>query len=52
LSAIAAIAEDEKRIENMFVNHSINKEGLFGVWTYMNGEKRQVLLDSYYPCKN
>ncbi len=36
----------------MFVNHTINKFGLFGVWTYINGEKKQVLLDSYFPCKN
>lgn len=52
LSAIAAIAENEERIKVMFVSHTINKEGLFGVWTYINGEKKQVLLDSYFPCKN
>jgi hypothetical protein len=24
---------------------------LFGIWTFINGEKKQVLLDSYFPCK-
>ena len=36
----------------MFVTSEINKEGVYGIWTYINGEKKQVLVDSYFPCKS
>jgi predicted nucleic acid-binding Zn finger protein len=52
LSAIAAIAEDEKRIIRMFVDTEVNKHGVFGIWVYINGEKKQVLVDNYFPCKS
>ena len=35
----------------MFVDSKINREGLFGVITYINGVKEQTLIDNYFPCK-
>ena len=35
----------------MFVTSTINREGLFGIITYINGIKEQTLVDNYFPCK-
>ena len=52
LSAFAAIAEFPGAIEKMFETNTNPKEGIFGVWVYTNGERQQVLVDNYFPCKS
>lgn len=52
LAAIAAIAEGTDRTTKMFLCHEVNSQGVYGIWSYINGEKKQCLVDSYFPCKN
>lgn len=35
----------------MFLSDAINKEGVFGVKTYSNGEENLILVDNFFPCK-
>ena len=39
ISVLAAIAEHPNRIRNMFMTDKINREGIFGVRVYKNGEE-------------
>ena len=52
LSVLAAISENAHRIEKMFITDKVTREGLFAVWVYIHGEKQQVLIDNYFPCRN
>ena len=36
----------------MFISDQVNREGIFGVIVYQNGEKREVLIDNYFPCRS
>lgn len=52
LSALTAISENPSRIRQMFVTDKINKEGMFGVNMYKDGEYTLVLVDNLFPTKN
>ena len=39
LTTLAAIAEDPKRIKRMFISSEVNREGVFGIVCYKNGER-------------
>ena len=45
-------SENPGRIKDLFESHEVNKEGIFGVNMTKNGEKVQVVVDSYIPCRN
>lgn len=51
MAAFASFAEVEERVRNLFVSDICTREGMFGVITYMNGIKKQVLVDNYVPCR-
>ena len=52
LSALSAITEHPERIQRLFVNSTLNEAGVYGVRMTKNGEKLQVIVDSYIPCLN
>lgn len=37
---------------DLFESHEVNGEGIFGVNMTKNGEKVQVVVDSYIPCRD
>lgn len=39
-------------IESIFVNKSLNQAGIFSIVCYKHGEKQQVIIDDYFPCRN
>ena len=52
LSALGAMTEKERVIEQIFVNSDLNKAGIFSIISYKHGEKQQVIIDDYFPCRN
>ena len=52
ISVLASIAEHPNRIRNMFMTNKINREGIFGVRIYKNGEETLVTIDNLFPCKS
>ena len=51
LSALAAISEKPSRVRKLFVTDKLHQPGIFAVIVYKNGEKQQVLVDDYFPCR-
>ena len=52
LSALSSISEDDKRIRKMFVSDRVNREGIFAIYTFFGGERKQVVVDNFFPCKS
>ena len=50
LSAISVLTEHPNRIRKLIVSDKMNKEGVFGVKLFKNGEEQIVILDNYIPC--
>ena len=49
LASLSAIAEYPDRIKKIFLTHEINIAGCYAVTMYINGEKRTVVVDDYFP---
>ena len=52
LSSLAALTEKPDRIRNLFVNDTINANGVTGVLLCKNGLKQCVIVDDCIPVKN
>jgi len=52
LAALASISEEDHRIRKMFVSDKVIREGIFGIYTYFGGERKQVVVDNFFPCKS
>tara|TARA_B110000285_G_C15105152_1_gene607515 strand:+ start:374 stop:1507 length:1134 start_codon:yes stop_codon:yes gene_type:complete len=44
------LTEHPNRIRKLLVSDKMNKEGVFGVRMFKNGEEQTVVLDNYIPC--
>lgn len=49
LSALSALAEDPKRIRELFLTKETNYAGCYAVQLYVNGEKQTVVVDDQFP---
>ena len=49
LSALAALAEQPKRIKDMFLSKSVTQSGAYAVRLYVNGEPQDVVVDDSFP---
>eukprot|EP00727_Mastigamoeba_balamuthi_P011589 m51a1_g7052 putative calpain family cysteine protease (909) ;mRNA; f:150075-152949 len=49
LSSLSVLAERSHRIENLFCAHEDNGWGVFCVTVFHNGERKDVLVDDYFP---
>ena len=49
LSSLAALAEFPDRIKRIFITKEVNSAGCYAVQMYINGEKRTVVVDDYFP---
>ena len=52
LASLSAIAEYPNRIKKIFLTHEVNEAGCYAVTMYINGEKRTVVVDDYFPYDN
>lgn len=52
LASLSAIAEFPNRIEKIFITKEVNEAGCYAVSLYVNGEKRTVVVDDYFPYCN
>ena len=50
LSAIGALCKYPKLLENLFLFKEKTKENMYGIYFYINGLKKLVLIDDYLPC--
>lgn len=50
LSAISVLTEYPDRVRKMFVSQKMNKQGVFGIKMYKNGERQTVIIDDSIPC--
>jgi hypothetical protein len=39
-------------VRNLFVSDKLQKEGIYAVRMYKNGEEQEVVIDDYIPCKD
>ena len=49
LSSLSALAEYPERIEKIFLTKEINEAGCYAVSLFVNGERRTVVVDDYFP---
>lgn len=52
LSVIAALAENSDHVHSMFITDKTNPYGIYGVYLCKDGEKKQIIIDDYFPCDN
>jgi len=50
LSAIGSLCKFPKLLENLFLFKEKTKEHIYGVYFYINGIKKLVLIDDFLPC--
>ena len=50
LSAIGALCKFPKLLENLFFFKEKTKEHIYGIYFYINGIKKLVLIDDFLPC--
>ena len=50
LSALASLCKYPKLIENLFYTKEKTKENAYGIYFYINGQKKLVYIDDYFPC--
>jgi hypothetical protein len=51
LTSLACLAEYPDRIKKLFVDHLYNEHGIYGVTSYINGCKYEVVVDDHIPCR-
>jgi hypothetical protein len=49
LSSLASLAEYPDRIKRIFITKEINDAGCYAVNLFINGERRTVVVDDYFP---
>ena len=49
LSTLSSLAEYPERIKKIFLTREVNEAGCYAVTIYVNGEKRTVVVDDYFP---
>jgi hypothetical protein len=49
LASLSAIAEYPDRIQKILITKEVNEAGCYAVQMYINGEKRTVVVDDYFP---
>lgn len=49
LSCLASLAEFPERIKRIFITKEVNDAGIYACSFYVNGEKRTVVVDDYFP---
>lgn len=49
LSSLSSLAEYPERIKNIFITKEVNEAGIYACSFYVNGEKRTVVVDDYFP---
>lgn len=49
LASLCALAEYPDRISRIFLTHEVNIAGCYAVELFVNGEKRTVVVDDYFP---
>ena len=49
LASLSAIAEYPNRIKKIFLTHEVNEAGCYAVQMYINGERRTIVVDDYFP---
>jgi hypothetical protein len=52
LSSLTAMAEYEGRIEKIFLNKTLSKNGVYGVQMYALGVPVTVMVDDYLPLRS
>ena len=52
LASLSALAEYPDRISRIFLTHEVNTAGCYAVQFYVNGEKRTIVVDDYFPYDN
>ena len=52
LSCLSVLAENPKRIKQLFLQDKQNKYGVYCVKICKNGEWKEVVIDDYVPCMN
>ena len=50
LSAIGTLGQYQKLLENLFLFKEKAKKSIYGIYFYINGLKKLVLIDDYLPC--
>lgn len=50
--ALSGLSRIPSRIKNLFLNIEINKNGVYGMMVYLQGEPTNVIVDDHFPCKN
>ena len=49
LSTLSSLAEFPERIKKIFITREVNDAGCYAVQVYVNGERRVVVVDDYFP---
>ena len=49
LSSLSSLAEYPDRIKRIFITKEVNDAGIYACQFYVNGEKRTVVVDDYFP---
>jgi calpain-15 len=50
VSALAALAEKPALVEELFLSSNTNEAGVFGIQLCLDGEWKEVVVDSLIPC--
>ena len=50
LSAVGALSKNSNLIEKLFYIRERSQEHLYGVYLFINGKWKLVILDDYFPC--
>ena len=49
MASLSALAEYPERIKKIFITESVNEAGCYAVSLFINGERRTVVVDDYFP---
>ena len=49
LASLAALAEQPKRVKDIFLSKSVTRSGAYAVRLYVNGEPQDVVVDDSFP---
>ena len=50
MSVLSGIAEYPHRIRKIFKNVTSNVFGVYGLEMFINGRRKEILVDDYFPC--
>ena len=49
LASLSSLAEYPDRVKNIFITKEVNEAGCYAVNLFVNGERRTVVVDDYFP---